>query len=122
MGATKWSAAGIGFFLLIALSGTWDNLQVARATQESYDWLEQKGIRMGDIDAGYPFNGWYLYAHPENLPYGARRDRDVPRVSAKLEKPYVIAAVPLPGYQVLREIRLSPAFWISTDRIYVLYK
>jgi hypothetical protein len=114
--------AGIGVFLLISLSGTWDNLQLGRAVQRAFESLQQQGIPMAEIDAGYPLNGWNLYGHPENLPAGAMPHRDVPRVTVEIEKPYVIAASPLPGYQVLREIRWSPSFWIAADRVYVLKK
>jgi 4-amino-4-deoxy-L-arabinose transferase-like glycosyltransferase len=118
----KWTVAGIGVFLLISLSGTWDNLQLGRAVQRAFESLQQQGIPMAEIDAGYPLNGWNLYGHPENLPAGAMPHRDVPRVTVEIEKPYVIAASPLPGYQVLREIRWSPSFWIAADRVYVLKK
>jgi hypothetical protein len=116
----KSTVAGIVIFLLISLSGTWDNLQLSRAVQRAFESLQRDGIAMAEIDAGYPLNGWNLYGHPENLPPSARADRDVPRVTAEIEKPYVIAASPLPGYQVLREVRWSPSFWIATDRVYIL--
>ena len=115
-----WTAAGIFFFLLISLFGTWDSLQLNRAVERSFQWLLRSGIPIAEIDAGYPLNGWYLYGHPENLPPGESPDRDVPRVSVEIEKPYVIAVSPLKGYRVLREMRWSPSFWIATNRVYVL--
>jgi hypothetical protein len=106
--------------LLISLSGTWDSLQLNRAVERSFRWLVHSGIPVAEIDAGYPLNGWYLYGHPENLPSNATRDRDVPRVSVEVERPYVIAASPLAQYEVLQETRWSPSFWIATDRVYIL--
>lgn len=118
----KGTMVGLAIFFVISLTGTWDNLQLNRATGEAFTWLRDKGIPIADIDAGFPFNGWNFYVHPENLPPGARADQDVQRVSADVEKPYVIAVSPLPGYYVLREVRWAPSFWIATDRIYILKK
>lgn len=114
------TVAGVSLLLLISLSGTWDSLQLNRAVERSFRWLVHSGIPVAEIDAGYPLNGWYLYGHPENLPPNATRDRDVPRVSVEVERPYVIAASPLAQYEVLQETRWSPSFWIATDRVYIL--
>lgn len=114
--------AGIVTFLLLSLSGTWDNLQILKATHAAFLWLRERQIPIADIDAGYTLNGWNLYVHPENLPLGATAERDVPFVASKEEKPYVIAVSSLPGYRVLREVVWSPSFWAVTDKIYVLGK
>jgi hypothetical protein len=122
LASKRWTTFGAGIILLISLTGTWDNLQLNRVTQKAFDGLRQQGIPIAEIDAGYPLNGWHLYVHPENLAPGATPQRDVPRVTADVEKPYVIAAFPLRGYQVLRVIDWSPSFWIATNEIYVLKK
>jgi len=61
-----------------------------------------------------------LYAHPENLRPGADRDYDVPFVTSLTPTTYKIANLPLPGYDVLRVIRLEHAWWQATDCLYVL--
>jgi hypothetical protein len=118
----NWITFGACIVLLISLTGTWDNLHLSRTTQKAFEWLRQQGIPIAEIDAGYPLNGWHLYVHPENLAPGETPERDVPRVTADVERPYVIAAVPLPGYQVLHVIDWSPTFWTATNKIYVLKK
>ena len=49
-------------------------------------WLSERNIPLASIDAGYVFNGWNLYAHPENLPLGALPERDVPLCHVKGDK------------------------------------
>jgi hypothetical protein len=113
--------AGIVALLLISLTGTWDSLQMTRATEAGLSWLREQDAALADIDAGYALSGWYLYAHPENLAAGASPDSSVQWITARYRpKPYVIAASPMPGYRILREIVWSPSFWAATDRIYVL--
>ena len=82
--------------------------------------LEASGIAPVDIDAGYPLNGWRLFAHPEHLPAHADRWHDVPFVTSKRSTRYVIASTPLPGAEVLRVIPLERVTWQTTRTIYVM--
>jgi hypothetical protein len=66
----SWITFGACILLLISLTGTWDNLQLSKATQKAFEWLREQGIPIAEIDAGYPLNGWHLYVHPENLAPG----------------------------------------------------
>jgi hypothetical protein len=66
------------------------------------------------------FNGWNLYAHPDNLSPGDMRERDVPLVTSGEKKRYVIAASPIPGYRVLREYSWAIPLTSSKPKIYVL--
>jgi Dolichyl-phosphate-mannose-protein mannosyltransferase len=104
----------------IAMLVTWNDTHTSRAIAEALTWLRGKNIPVADIDAGYVFNGWNLYAHPENLPPGAAPERDVPFVTSKEKKPYVIAASPIAGYKVLREYSWSILLRSLNYRIYVL--
>ena len=118
----KWIIVGICLFLVVALTGTWDNLQASRAVDRALSSLRQQDIPMEQIDAGYALNGWNLYVHPENLPTGVTPNRDVASVTTEIEKPYVIAVFPLPGYRTVRVVSWSPSFWAATNKIYILEK
>jgi dolichyl-phosphate-mannose-protein mannosyltransferase len=104
----------------IAISGTRDMLAFngtcASVTQE----LEASGIPPWDIDAGYPLDGWRLYAHPEHLPPGANRQSDVPFVTSSLPTHYSITNSPLPQSEVLRIVPLEHASWQATRVLYVV--
>lgn len=116
---------GLGVALLLALAlldmtGTRDELAYARAVTAAAADLRARGVPELDLDAGYPENGWHLYAHPARLPPGKRPERDVPHVTATADGlPWVIANAPLPGYRVVRTVEI-PTWWAYTDRIYVL--
>jgi hypothetical protein len=99
---------------------TWNENQTNRAIAEAVAWLREKDVPFASIDAGYVFNGWNLYAHPENLPPGASPESDVPFVTSKEKKPYVIAASPITGYKVLRENSWSIPFRSLDYKVYVL--
>ena len=67
---SKTTIAGIVLLSLIAMVVTWSETQNNRAASEGLSWLRNRGINFSEIDAGYALNGWYLYAHPENLAPG----------------------------------------------------
>ena len=106
----------------IAISGTRDMLAFngtcASVTQE----LEASGIPPWDIDAGYPLDGWRLYAHPEHLPPGANRQYDVPFVTSSLPTHYSITNSPLPQSKILRVVPLKHASWQATRVLYVVHR
>jgi hypothetical protein len=117
---SKITLACITVLYTVSLLVTWNENQTNRATAEAVAWLREKNIPFASIDAGYVFNGWNLYAHPENLPPGALPERDVPLVTSNEKKPYVIAASPIPGYKVLREFGWSVPFRSLDYNVYVL--
>jgi Dolichyl-phosphate-mannose-protein mannosyltransferase len=117
---SKSTMASIAVLSLISILVTWHETQNHRATAEGLAWLRDKGIPFAHIDAGYAFNGWNLYAHPENLAPGALRERDVPFVTTNEKKPYVIATSPIPGYRVLRRYSWSIPLRSLDYNIYVL--
>jgi hypothetical protein len=114
----------LALLLIVALAvldvtGARDMLAYARAVDAAVDRLHMAGVPYHRIDAGYVESGWHLHAHPENLPQGAIRERDVPHVTSAPRLPFVIANTPLPGYRV-REAITVPSWWAHGDRIYVL--
>ena len=117
---SKVALASIAVLYTASILVTWNETQTSRATAEAMAWLSERNIPVASIDAGYVFNGWNLYAHPENLPPGAVPERDVPFVTSKEKKPYVIAASPIPGYKVLREYSWSIPFRSLDYKVYVL--
>jgi hypothetical protein len=117
---SKTTAAGIAALFLIAMLVTWSETQNNRAAAEALTWLRTRGIPFSDVDAGYALDGWYLYAHPENLAPGQIFERDVPFVTTNERRPYVIATAPLQGYKVLRDYRWSIPLRSLDYNIYVL--
>lgn len=111
---------GIAVIAFVSMLITWNETQTSRTVAEALRWLRQKNIALADIDAGYVFNGWNLYAHPENLPSGAVPERDVPLVTSNQKKSYVIAASPINGYKILREYGWPIPLRSLTQKIYVL--
>jgi len=117
---SKITAAGIAALFVIAMVVTWSETQNNRAASEALAWLRNRGIPFSDIDAGYALDGWYLYAHPENLAPGQIPERDVPFVTTNERRPYVIATAPLKSYKVLRNYRWSIPLRSLEYNIYVL--
>jgi hypothetical protein len=117
---SKTTIAGIAILSLVSMLVTWNETQNHRAVAEGIAWLRGKGIPFARIDAGYAFNGWNLYAHPENLAPGMLRERDVPFVTTNEKKPYVIATSPIPGYKVLRKYSWSVPLRSLDYNVYVL--
>jgi hypothetical protein len=117
---SKIALASIGILFALSMLVTWNENQTSRAIAEAVAWLRGKNIPFASIDAGYVFNGWNLYAHPENLFPGAVPERDVPLVTSGEKKPYVIAASPIAGYRVIHEYSWYIPFRSLRYKIYVL--
>jgi hypothetical protein len=117
---SKTTIAGIMLLSLISMLVTWSETQNNRAAATGLSWLLHRGINFSEIDAGYAHNGWYLYAHPENLAPGNTPDRDVPFVTTNEKKPYVIATSPISGYGVIRRYTWSIPLRSLDYNIYVL--
>jgi hypothetical protein len=117
---SKSTIAGIALLSLISMLVAWNETQNKRASADGLAWLRDKDIPFANIDAGYAFNGWNLYAHPENLAPGTLRERDVPFVTTNEKTPYVIATSPIPGYRVLRRYSWSIPLRSLEYSVYVL--
>ena len=117
---TKAALAAIIVLFAVSMLVTWNETQTSRAIAQGIAWLRARNIPLASIDAGYVFNGWNLYAHPENLPPGAVPGKDVPFLTSREKKPYVIAASPIAGYRVLHEYSWSIPFRSLDYTIYVV--
>jgi Dolichyl-phosphate-mannose-protein mannosyltransferase len=104
----------------VAASGTRDMLAFGEACAAAAREVEAAGVPAWEIDAGYPLNGWHLYAHSENLPPGSDRRYDVPFVTSDRPTEYAIMNRPLPGFDVVRVVPLERASWQTTRAVYVL--
>jgi len=117
----QWVAAALLVgWAAIAITGTRDLLGFNEACAAEVRRLEASGVPPYDIDAGYPLNGWRLYAHPEQLPPGADRRYDVPFVTSNRSARYVIVSHPPPGSDVVRVVPLPRATWQATRELYVV--
>jgi len=117
----KWIAtAMLVIWAGVAISGTRDMLAVNEACVRITRELEASGIPSWDIDAGYAWNGWRLYAHPDNLPPGANRLYDVPFVTSNRATQYSITNSPLAHSEVIRIAPLERASWQATRALYVV--
>jgi hypothetical protein len=114
-------AGGVALLAGVSISGAIDNFRLNAAVADARQSLLAQGIAPWAIDAGYPLNGWWLYAHPENLPNGSRAESDVPLVTGANLLPYKIATGPLPSYKVI-EVVTWPSVWATADRLYILRK
>jgi hypothetical protein len=116
--ALAWSVATL--FAAIALVGTRDTLRFNQALRDGTQALVDRGVPRSDIDAGYSWNGWMLYAHPENLAQGPGAHRDVPWVTTMRMTPYMLATSPMPDYLIERKMTWDDRWWPSPDHLFVL--
>ena len=87
----------------VAVVGTRDALRFNQGVRDSWQALVDSGVRPSDIDAGYAWTGWSLYAHPENLPKGLTV-QEVPWVTSNRRLTYIFSKSALAGYDVAREV------------------
>lgn len=107
-------------FAVIACLGVRDTLRFNQAVRDTWQSLVDSGVPPADIDAGYAWNGWVLYAHPENLAPGQTTD-DVPWVMSKRALRYRMAKGPVDGYDEVRRVEWKDdVSWPGPDRLYVL--
>ena len=113
-----WIAVAI--FATVAVVGTRDALRFNQSLRDSWQALVDSGVRPSDIDAGYAWNGWWLYAHPENLAKGMTAE-DVPWITTERRSTYILSTSALAGYDVVREVAWTDdAPWPGPDRLLVL--
>ena len=117
----QWAAAAaLSVWAAIGITGTRDLLAYNEAGAQAARQLEASGIPPWEIDAGYPLNGWRLYAHPGRMKPGTDPQYDVPFVTSGGSAPYVIANHPMPGTDVIRVVPLPRATWQASRELYVL--
>ena len=114
-----WVAMAI--FATVAAVGTRDALRFNQGVRDTWQALVDTGVRPSDIDAGYAWNGWWLYAHPENLS-GGMTVNDVPWITSEEQRStYILSTSVLTGYDVVREVAWTgDAPWPGPDRLLIL--
>ena len=112
--------AVLAVFAAIALVGSRDAFRFNVAVREGWETLVNDGVAPSDIDAGYAWNGWTLYAHPENLANGLNAERDVPWVNSSRQTKFILSKTPEKGYDVVRVIAWTDLPWPGPDRLFVL--
>jgi hypothetical protein len=111
----------LGAWAFISVTGTRYVLATNTASVAMARDLETRGVPPADINAGYPWTAWRLYAHPENLAPGMTI-ADVPWVTSDdRQMPYRVVSVPGPGDEIIRTEYLPAAGWQATDRIYLVH-
>lgn len=109
--------AGVGLLGLLGfftVAGTHDYLAWNRTRWDTARHLVQdRGVDLGDLDAGIEFNAWHRYRFPGE-------DRATPAGSWSGTRRVVLAFGPLEGYEIL-EVRFFDR-WLPAgpDRIFVL--
>jgi hypothetical protein len=110
----------VALFAIVALVGTRDALRFNQSLRDSWQALVDSGVPASEIDAGYAWNGWWLYAHPENLARGMTV-QDVPWITTERRSTYILSTSALAGYDVMREVTWADdAPWPGPDRLLVL--
>jgi hypothetical protein len=110
----------IAIFAMVGVVGTRDALRFNQSVRDNWQALVDSGVRPSDIDAGYAWNGWWLYAHPENLSEGLTV-QDVPWITSQRHPTYILSTAALAGYDVAREVAWTDdAPWPGPDRLLVL--
>lgn len=121
VGRLRLAASALLMFAVIALVGTRDAQRFNQAVRDASQSLVDAGIPASEIDAGYAWNGWTLYAHPVNLAPGLAAWRDVPWITSDRQTEYVISKTPdLQGYRVERELSWWGLPWPGPNRLFVL--
>lgn len=122
LGPMRPSIAGalLSLWAIVAVTGARDMIGVADTSGAIARRLEAAGARPWEVDAGYAWDGWRLYAHPENLAPGGDPKTDVPFVTSDEETLYTIATSPQPGYDTIEIVPLAHATWQATKTLYLL--
>jgi len=109
----------IVMFGATALAGGRDAFRFNLAVREAWASLVSAGVSTSEIDAGYTWNGWEMYAHPEHLAPGLTQD-DVPWINSARETEYVLSKSPIEGYTIERVLTWTDLPWPGPDRLFVL--
>jgi Dolichyl-phosphate-mannose-protein mannosyltransferase len=114
--------SGVLIFAAISVSGTIDNYRFHRTVAQARAWLLEQQVAPWDIDAGYVLNGWWLYAHPENLQPGASPEPDLRYILPhEFSSIYGITNGPIPSYRVIRVVAWQ-TLWAISNKVYILQR
>lgn len=101
--------------LYFSLVSTKDYLNWNRARASAYAWLNQEGISIEEMDAGYEYNGWYNY-HRNPIQTDGRSFWWV------TDENYLLSFGPVAGYRSIKVFPYYRYLWWKKDQIWVLQK
>ncbi len=102
----------LGYF---SIFGTKDYLNWNRARLEAFQWLQEEGINITQIDAGYEYNGWYNYH--ENVVQ--EKGQSFWWVTTD---DYLITFGPVKKYSTIQAFLYYRYLWWKKDKLLVLQK
>ncbi|NRB46359.1 MAG: glycosyltransferase family 39 protein [Saprospiraceae bacterium] len=112
----RWAAMlPIVVLMYFSTVATKDYLSWNRARAEAYAWLDQEGIGIEQMDAGYEYNGWYNY-HRNPIQTAGRSFWWV------TEDDYLITFGPVQGYRSIQVFPYYRYLWWKKDQIWVLQR
>lgn len=121
VGRLRLAASALFIFAVIALVGTRDAQRFNQAVRDVSQSLIDAGVPPSEIDAGYAWNGWMLYAHPSNLAQGLTPWRDVPWITSDRQAEYIISKTrDVQGYTVERAMSWWGLPWPGPNQLFVL--
>ncbi len=100
---------------LFSILATHDYLSWNRARAQAFRFLQNQGVTIRQMDAGYEYNGFYNYRRD----YEHREDRSYWWVD---DDTYCITFGPMPGYQTIARLPHPRWLWLTQDHILVLEK
>ncbi len=102
----------MGYF---SIFGTKDYLNWNRARLEAFQWLQEEGITITQIDAGYEYNGWYNY-HEDAVQEEGQSFWWV------TSDEYLITFGPVEKYSSIQSFPYYRYLWWKKDKLFVLQK
>lgn len=105
---------------LVSLGGLYAYQRGAQAVLEARDALLASGIPRAAIDAGYSLNGQDLYRYLQGRPDTPADERGIPMITSPEPRPYMIAAAPLAGTEIVRRFTYPGPFGLGARPLYVL--
>ncbi|MDX2226254.1 MAG: glycosyltransferase family 39 protein [Verrucomicrobiae bacterium] len=112
-------------WFVLSVTGTLDHIAHQKILKQAYDYMtrdETSPVSPKIIDAGFTFNGWYVFAHPEAAAPGALTRAHVHGVTTVNERAFwVLAKEDLPGYQTWKTFSPSVNYWASGSDVDVLF-
>lgn len=102
----------LGYF---SIFGTKDYLNWNRARLEAFQWLQEEGVNITQVDAGYEYNGWYNY-HEEDVQEEGQSFWWV------TTDEYLITFGPVEKYSSIQSFPYYRYLWWKKDQLFVLQK
>ncbi|MCH8905419.1 MAG: glycosyltransferase family 39 protein [Bacteroidetes bacterium] len=114
--ASAVSFAVVAIFILFTIAGTHDYISWNRAKWKGLNKLMENGIKPGQIDGGFEFNGWYET--------GPRTEADPFQKSWWFvdDDEYAAAMGPLCNYEIINHYTFRSFLTMRRDSIYILQR